>query len=50
MGRREWDGWEARGGLYLQIGLFGVSMSPKSASHGMQTSLGGLRDVSLTQG
>ena len=26
-------GWEARGGLYLPIGLFGVAMSPRSASH-----------------
>ena len=26
-------GWEARGGLYLPIGLFGASMSPRSASY-----------------
>ena len=26
-------GWVARDGLYLLIGLFGVSMSPRSASH-----------------
>ena len=26
-------GWEAGGGLYLPIGLFGVAMSPRSASH-----------------
>ena len=25
--------WEAGGGLYLPIGLFGVAMSPRSASH-----------------
>ena len=28
-----WSRWEARGGLYLPIGLFGVAMSPKSVSH-----------------
>ena len=32
-----WGGWrsvwEAGGGLYLPIGLFGVVMSPRSASH-----------------
>ena len=26
-------GWEAGGRLYLPIGLFGVAMSPRSASH-----------------
>ena len=26
-------GWEAEGGLYLSIGLFGVAMNPRSASH-----------------
>ena len=26
-------GWEARGGLNLTIGLFGVAMCPRSASH-----------------
>ena len=26
-------GWIARGGLYLPIGLFKASMSPKSANH-----------------
>ena len=25
--------WAAVGGLYLPIGLFGVAMSPRSASH-----------------
>ena len=25
--------WEAGGRLYLPIGLFGVAMSPRSASH-----------------
>ena len=36
-------GWEAGGGFSLLLGLFGVAMSPKSASHS-------LRDVSLKQG
>ena len=26
-------GWEARGRLYLPIGLFGVAMSPRNTSH-----------------
>ena len=26
-------GWEARGRLCLSIGLFGVAMSPRNASH-----------------
>ena len=26
-------GWEAGGGLHHPIGLFGVAMSPRSASH-----------------
>ena len=30
---RWWGGWEAGGGLHHPIGLFGVAMSPKSASH-----------------
>ena len=29
----EWGGWEAGGGLYFLIRLFGVAMSPRSASH-----------------
>ena len=32
VGREEWDR-AARGGLYLPIGLFGVAMSPRNASH-----------------
>ena len=36
-GRGGWvvgvSGWEARGGLCLPIGLFGVAMSPRSAGH-----------------
>ena len=27
------DGWEAGGGLKLLLGLFGLAMSPRSASH-----------------
>ena len=41
-------GWEAGGGLY--IGLFGVAMSPRSASHRPRQDWRALRDVSLTQG
>ena len=26
-------GWEAGGGLHLQIGLFGVAMNPRSTSY-----------------
>ena len=33
MGGREGVEWEAVGGLYLPTGLFGVALSPKSASH-----------------
>ena len=42
--------WEARGWLYLSIGLFGVAMSPRSASHGPRQDRRALRDVSPTQG
>ena len=35
-----WGGWEARGGLHRPIGLFGVAMSPRSASHGPDTTGG----------
>ena len=42
--------WEARGGLYLPIGLFGVAMSPGSASHRPRQDWRALRDVSLTWG
>ena len=44
------DGWEAGGRLYLPIGLFGVAMSPKSASHRSRQDWRALRDVSPTQG
>ena len=52
-----WEGWgggggrwEAGGGLYLPIGLFGLAMSPKSASHRPRQDWRALRDVSPTQG
>ena len=32
-GRVGGGGWEAGGGLHRPIGLFGVAMSPRSASH-----------------
>ena len=44
------DKWEAGGGLYLPIGLFGVVMSPKSAGHRPRQDWRALRDVSPTQG
>ena len=42
--------WEAKAGLYLSIGLFGVAMSPRSASHRPRQDWRALRDVSPTQG
>ena len=42
--------WEARGRLYLPIGLFGVAMSPRSASHRPRLAWRALRDISPTQG
>ena len=45
--------WEAGGGLYLPIGLFGVAMSPRSTSHRPRVprqDWRALRDVSPTQG
>ena len=41
VGRRGWggdgvgggEGWKARGGLYPPLGLFGIAMSPRSASY-----------------
>ena len=38
-------GWEAGGKLYLPIGLFGVAMSPRSASHKPRQDWRALRDV-----
>ena len=45
-----WGGWEAGGRLHRPIGLFGVAMSPRSASHGPRHDWRALRDVSPTQG
>ena len=42
--------WEAGGGLYLPIGLFGVAMSPRSASLRPRQDWRALRDISPTQG
>ena len=42
-------GWEAGGGLYLPIGLFGVAMGPRTTCHRPRQALS-LRDISLTQG
>ena len=42
--------WEAKGRLYLPIGLFEASMSPRSASHRPRQDWRTLRDVALTQG
>ena len=56
VGRQEESGvdeggeWEAGGGLYLPIGLSGVAMSPRSASHRRRQDWRTLRDVSPTQG
>ena len=43
-------GWEAGGGLHRPTGLFGVAMSPRSASHRPRHDWRALRDVSPTQG
>ena len=45
-----WGGWEAGGGLHRPTGLFGVAMSPRSASHRPRHDWRALRDVSPTQG
>ena len=42
--------WEAGGGLYFPIGMFGVAMSPRSASHRPRQDCRALRDISPTQG
>ena len=44
------DRWEVGAGLNLPIGLFGVAMSPRSASHRLRQDWRALRDVSPTQG
>ena len=38
-------GWEAGGGLHRPIRLFGVAMSPRSASHRPRHDWRALRDV-----
>ena len=43
-------GWEAGGRLHRPTGLFGVAMSPRSASHRTRHDWRALRDVSPTQG
>ena len=43
-------GWEAKGGLYLPIGLFGVAMSPRSVNHRPRQDWRALRDVSQHRG
>ena len=43
-------GWEAGGGLHRPTGLFGVAMSPRSASHRPRHDWRVLRDVSPTHG
>ena len=43
-------GWGAGGGLHHPTGLFGVAMSPRSASHRPRHDWRALRDVSPTQG
>ena len=45
-----WGGWEAGGRLHCPIGLFGVTMSPRSASYRLRQDWRALRDVSPTQG
>ena len=42
--------WEAGGGLYLPIGLFGVAMGPRSTSHRLRQDWRALTDVLPTQG
>ena len=43
-------GWEAGSRLHYPIGLFGVAMSLRSASHTPKQDWRALRDVSPTQG
>ena len=44
-------GWEVRGGLNRLLGLFGLGMGPRSASHRPgQTCLNGLKGVLLSLG
>ena len=41
-------GWEAGGGLYHPIGLFGVAMSPKSARHRLEKPGGPMKRLTNT--
>ena len=50
MGGGGGGGWEAGDRLYLPIGLFGVAMSPRSASYRPRQDWRALRDISPTQG
>ena len=57
MGRRGWGGVGGGGGWVVSqrqgippIGLFGVAMSPRSASHWPREHWRALRDISPTQG
>ena len=44
-------GWVAGGGLNLPLGMFGLAMSPRSASHRpIATCSDGLRDISISLG
>ena len=43
-------GWEAGGGLHRPTGLFGVAMSPRSASHMPRQDWRALRGILPTQG
>ena len=43
-------GWEAGGGLYLTTELFGLAMSPRSASHRPRQNWRALRDILPTHG
>ena len=42
--------WEAGGGLYIPIGLFGVAMSPRCADHKPRQDWRALGDVPPMQG
>ena len=44
------DGWEAGGRLNLPIGLFGVAMCPRSASHRPRQAWRAITDISPMQG
>ena len=33
VGLGDGGGWKVGGGLYLPLGIFGLAMSPRSASH-----------------